>query len=310
MPSVSIVLPVYNGGLYLSEALDSIEAQTFANFELILINSASTDETQKMIDERGDRRYKVVSLPVKCGVATPRNLGIQMAEGDYIATMDADDVMAPFRIAAQVNFLTENTGVDILGSQFTLIEGSNSSRRTQPLKDDVIKAKLLWVNGNAIHNPTTMIRRDFLLRKHLFYPPFPVDSDHGLWVSSLAAGATFANLEEDLLIYRRHPANLSRTRNSVTENTKWRLRVELLGMFFPDIELREARFIAGIMGNTGVLALEELFGGLQAINKVLRLSQCGYGASLEEIRKILFYFRGECMQAIDQRMKSSPAKGE
>ena len=106
-PLVSVVMPTYNAEQYLNETMDSLLSQTFKNFELLIIDDASKDNTRKIIRSYKDARIKLINGPQK-GLAAALNYGIKIANGKYIARMDADDIALPERFAKEVEFLEKN----------------------------------------------------------------------------------------------------------------------------------------------------------------------------------------------------------
>ena len=117
MPRVSVIMPVYNGEEYLSEAIDSILTQTHSDFELILVDDGSQDDSYAIM--RGylerDERIRLFQLESNMGMADARNFGITQARGDYITTMDCDDISLPRRLQLQVEFLDSHADVGAVG---------------------------------------------------------------------------------------------------------------------------------------------------------------------------------------------------
>ena len=115
-PMVSVVMPVYNGSKYLKEAIDSILNQTFTNFELIIINDGSTDNSEDIIFSYQDRRIYYLKNEHNKGICITLNRGLDNARGKYIARMDCDDISMPQRLAKQVNYLERHRDVGALGT--------------------------------------------------------------------------------------------------------------------------------------------------------------------------------------------------
>src|SRR5438270_1402157 len=125
LPLVSFIVPVFNGEKYLKESLDSVFAQTYHNWELIIINDGSTDCTEKIILKYDDNRIRYFLNAENKGIIFSLNKGLREASGSFIARLDADDIALPFRIEHQVKFLLENTDYVMCGSYFQTID-SNS----------------------------------------------------------------------------------------------------------------------------------------------------------------------------------------
>src|ERR1039458_3032292 len=119
-PLVSVVMAVRNGMPYLTESIESILAQTMRDFEFIVINDGSTDETERYLGGLADSRLRIFSQ-ANAGVGASANRGIALARGRYVARMDADDVSLPTRLERQVQFLRENPEVALVGTQFAFL---------------------------------------------------------------------------------------------------------------------------------------------------------------------------------------------
>ena len=143
MPRVSIVLPTYNAADYLAEMIDSALRQTFEDFEFLIIDSASSDTTAEIVRGYDDSRITFTELPFVCEGAIKRNLGISQATGDYIAMMDADDIMVPERLEKQVAFLDENP--DIPKQTFLVMHQHGKF----PLHIDNRKAAFFYIKHRA-----------------------------------------------------------------------------------------------------------------------------------------------------------------
>lgn len=298
MPKVSVVMPVLDPGPFFERALGSTLAQSFGDLELIAVDSGSTDGTRERLAAETDPRLHVIDLPGRCGPATPANLAIALARGEYIAFMDADDEMHPERLARQVAFLDATPEVDCLGSTFTLVREGRRSPRTQPAGDARIKAMLLNCNGNAIHNPTVMLRAAFLQDRGLGYPTILTDHDHALWVAMAKAGATFANLEDDLLTYNRHATNYTARHAEMYRWGKAPIRAELLLALYPDLTALEAGAIAGLMTERASHGLAEACAGMRAVERVTRMAGCALGADHAVAVQILRYHHGRAAGAL------------
>ena len=287
MPRVSIVLPTYNAAEYLAEMIESALAQTFEDFEFLIIDSASSDGTVDIIKGYDDPRIVVTELPFVCEGAIKRNLGISQATGDYIAMMDADDIMVPERLKKQVAFLDENPEIHVVGSNFCMFEGKQRSSRVLPAEDAAIKANFLTVFGTGLHTPTTMVRRDFLIERSVFFPVVEAGEGQVFWNNCMRAGGRFANIQEELLLYRRHDFNQTRMRYKAYLTGRTPVREELLLMFFPHITRSEANTVACLMEEERAHDIAELAAGARMIEKIASFRMCEYGADLATLHRIL-----------------------
>jgi len=198
-PQISVLMPVYNGEKYLPEAIESILYQTYANFEFIILNDGSTDKTEEIILSYDDPRIVYVKNETNLQIVKTLNKGIALAKGEYIARMDADDISLPQRFAKQIEHLTKNRDIDILGTQYVNF-GAFESFSSNPLSHEEIKVALLF--NSAMAHPTVMMRSN-VFQKIKYQEVFNKAEDYALWVEAVDT-FRFANLPEYLLKYRRH----------------------------------------------------------------------------------------------------------
>ena len=123
-PLVSVIMPAYNAEKHLGEAIESIQNQTYHNWELLIINDGSTDSTGEIIEEyaKQDERINYIINQKNEGLITTRNKGLLEAKGQYIANLDSDDIAYPERLSIQVNYMNSNPNVVLLGSASEIID--------------------------------------------------------------------------------------------------------------------------------------------------------------------------------------------
>ena len=213
-PIVSVLMPVFNGERFLSEAVDSILNQSFADFEFLIIDDGSSDDTATILDSYLDSRIIRIYHPINLGITTSLNEGIAQAKGMYIARMDADDISMPDRFQKQISFLDAHSEVGVLGTFAKIIDemGKPVEHYTVPSTHGLIAWALAF--GRAFAHPTVMMRAA-LLKKISGYPTNAnFCEDVALWVKLIEL-TRFANLKEDLLIYRTHSSSISRVNSRV-----------------------------------------------------------------------------------------------
>lgn len=163
-PTITVLMPVFNCELYIKDAVDSILNQTYNNFEFLIIDDASTDETVSIIKAYTDSRIKLIEKPINTGLTNSLNQGLKLAKGKYIARMDGDDISLPERFEKQITFLEKNPEVVLCGSWFNVI-GSELVIKTPENYEDI---KLALLKGNCIAHPSVMMRNKFLINFLLF----------------------------------------------------------------------------------------------------------------------------------------------
>lgn len=209
-PKVTVLMPVYNAAQYLSAALASVWSQTFKNFELLVIDDASSDDSPAILAAVSDPRLRVIRNEKNLGIAKTLNRGLREARGIYIARLDADDVAMPHRLAHQAAFLDARPEVVVVGGGYVLLNGSGREYSTL-LGTDVrtpgtIAWKLLWQNPFA--HPSVMFRHQAALAVNGYPENRPHSEDYGLWVRMTTQGA-LSVLPEKIIQLRKHHDNIT-----------------------------------------------------------------------------------------------------
>ena len=211
MPKVSVVLPTYNGSFFLAEAIESVLAQTWKDFELIIIDDASTDNTATIASQYVDPRIRIIQNPHNLRLVDTLNKGIALAQGPYIARMDQDDISLPKRLEQQVAFMDSHPEVGICGSWIEVFGFRNYIER-YPSNSNEIKAKLFVQNQLA--HPSVMLRKEHLDAYGLRYDPaFQYVEDYDLWQRA-SRHFGLCNLPQVLLRYRTSVSSICRTHSA------------------------------------------------------------------------------------------------
>ncbi len=210
-PSISIILPVYNGQPYLKESIDSMLGQTLGDFELIVINDGSSDDSESVIEKFHDPRIRYFRQRNR-GLAATLNRGISLARGKFIARQDQDDVSFSTRFEKQHALLESDPNVGMVGTFAQIWEGNENSGRllVHPADDVTLRFGLLF-NNHFVHS-SVMIRKSVLddvggySEDRTRQPP----EDYELW-SRVARKYKVVNIPEVLMAYREVPSSMSRT---------------------------------------------------------------------------------------------------
>jgi glycosyltransferase involved in cell wall biosynthesis len=231
-PKVSVVMPVYNGASYLAPAIESILGQTYLDFEFILINDGSIDNSVEIIQSYSDTRIRLLHNEKNAGLAAARNRGIDEAQGDFIAWLDCDDISLPTRLEKQVRFLESNPQIGACGTWVRLIGLVDEREWHHPTDPEFLRCRMLFHCPLAI--PSTMIRRQCLIDLQLRCDPkYPVGEDYILW-ERLSRHCLLSNLAEVLTLYRLHQTQLSTVKAQELKDTVWYVQrglVESLGIY-------------------------------------------------------------------------------
>ena len=231
---ISVIMSNYNTPEeFLRPAIESILNQTYRNFEFIIIDDCSTDDSLSIIESYTDARIKIIRNDINLGITKSLNKGLREAKGEFVARMDADDISFETRFEKQVEFLRNHpdhivcgTGVELIGNW----ETQHTNRficRTIPQKEE-FRIHLLFGNYPNIVHPTAMFNRSLLLKHNITYNEnYPLAQDYRMWVSCSEV-AECANIPETLLKYRVHNKAVSSDRKELQKNIAIQIMQEQL----------------------------------------------------------------------------------
>lgn len=227
-PSITVLIAVYNAERYISACIESILQQSHTDFELLILDDGSSDNSAKIIGSYRDERIQYI----KCEhdyIAT-LNRGLRLAKGKYIARMDADDLMHPDRLRIQYSVMEAAPEVDLCSSWMQLFNTNKRGSRTlQSLAGLIDNPQLDLLERNFVSHPSVMLRKSFLKGQKLSYSThFPYAEDYKLWVDMALSGAIFYIEPEPLVYYRVHDEQVSQVHLREQGVSQLRLRQELL----------------------------------------------------------------------------------
>jgi len=215
-PRITVLMPAYNVEKYIGDAITSVLKQTFEDFELLIVNDGSTDDTVKVIESFKDTRIRLISQENK-GVAAALNTGLIYASAPYIARFDADDICYPNRLKIQYEFITAHPEYSIIGSSVHCIDVNNNFVFTQHPAGHLHEElqDLAYYRCPFIHS-SVLYKKDLIVSKGGYNEHAYTYEDHFLWVNILH-DIKACNLTQPLLKVRLNP-------ESVTIDEKWRTR--------------------------------------------------------------------------------------
>lgn len=209
---VSVIMPVYNGENFISEAVDSILMQTYKRFELFIVNDCSSDATYEIIEaykKRFPKKIHIIHLNKRHGAFGAMNTAMKYIKGEFIAPMDSDDISHPERLQKEVEFMLKNPEIIVVGSFAHIIDkdGNIVGKKVFGTSHQEIYSSFFTVH--PIVHPSCMIRRKMLPKKDKLYrDKFGVNDDYYTFLTLLGR-CKFANIPEYLLNYRIHSGNSS-----------------------------------------------------------------------------------------------------
>jgi glycosyltransferase involved in cell wall biosynthesis len=253
-PRITVLLPVYNCELYVQTAVESILNQTFTDFELLIVDDASTDATVSILKKFDDSRIQLIQKPVNSGYANSLNYGLQIAKGEYIARMDGDDISYPERFAKQIAYLDVHPEVVACGTTYKIM--GNNKRIMLPENHEAIKIGLLW--GNCISHPSVMIRKKVLDDFSIIYDTSKEPAeDYDLWVRLLSIGKLY-NLQEVLMEYRLYGNQVSRKRAEEQKKNDVLAKFKMLQYLAVEWDIHEHDFLERNFRKTNAIDFKDL----------------------------------------------------
>ena len=211
MPLISVVMPARNAAKTLAATLDSLVAQTFKDFDVVVVNDASSDETPHIAEGYCNRlSLKVVSVQENQGVAKSINMGIAQSDSEFIVRLDSDDLARADRLDKQVAFMQANAAIDVCGSHMDVFSDEDDSRYVLAHPTVNAEIKTAFTQRCAIAHPSVIARRSFFDSVGLYDPRFDFAEDYELWCRASLLGKQFANIGEPLTHYRRHSGQVTR----------------------------------------------------------------------------------------------------
>lgn len=237
-PKISVCVPVYNAAPFIADTIASVLRQDMDDFELLLLDDASTDDSGVIIKNFDDRRIRLFRHDYNQGIAASRNFLVEQARGEYIAVLDNDDICLPDRLRLQAAFLDSHPDIAMVGSWFELFAPSTVVWWRRRL------VNLGWVwchplfptwqdakKGNVIMHPTAMYRRQTFADCGINYDSrYTPAEDYDLVVQALAAGLKIANIPQVLLRYNLHGANCSLTRKKQMKTADTLVKQKIAGI--------------------------------------------------------------------------------
>ena len=248
MPAISVIMPVYNAAASLRAALDSVLAQTYDDFSLVVIDDGSTDNSREIVDSYRDSRIIHLINNKNRGIEFSLNRGIAaslqqitselVAKSDcqYVFRMDSDDICLPQRFAMQVEFMQANPSTWVLGSWAEMLYANNtSSLGCTPLGNDSIRARMLF-HAPLIH-PSCAVRRE-VFEKIKYNNKYPAAEDYDLWCKlALNPQCRFDCLPKALLKYRLSEQSISASRRDLQRESTRQVRKNFLQRLGFDLDL-------------------------------------------------------------------------
>jgi glycosyltransferase involved in cell wall biosynthesis len=214
-PLVSVIMPVFNAGIFLRPAVESVLAQSCGDFELLLVDDGGNDGSDKFLQALSEPRVRVINHGAgrpNRGIAASRNLALAVARGHFIAFLNHDDVAQPDRFERQLEFFHRHPEIDLLGSAIDNIDGPGNLLNRQPFPTDHLGIRWMGLLDCPVRQSAMMARRASLTAHSLYYDESFVSNSDYEFIERMTRIVPSANLSEPLTSYRKHATNTSRLR--------------------------------------------------------------------------------------------------
>lgn len=262
--TVSVIISTYNGERFIKECLDSILCQTMPDYEIIVIDDMSEDKTVAIIVEYV-KRYNNIRLFInkRHNHSLALNIGIDVAKGRYIARIDQDDVMMPYRLKKQVDFMNKNSDIDVCGSWYKTF--GTVSTECKGMYGEIKDILLMMLLGNPIANPTSMIRKSFIEKNSVKYDEtFHYAEDFKFWSEIAKAGGKFYILPEILQKYRIHEKQATFVHGTEQDDEALYVKCDILDFIIkskmiPDMTMGTIVRLLEIYNNNNLIKPESIF---------------------------------------------------
>ena len=212
-PFFTVVIPTYNCAAYLKRALNSVFSQTYQNFEVIVVDNSSTDNTEDVLNSFDDKRLTVIKVNNNGIIAHSRNKGIENAKGEWIAFLDSDDLWYQEKLKIVINDIQGYTSIDVCSTdelQVDVTTGIKTPLNYGPYCSNFYQ--ILLLNGNRLSPSATLVKREFLTKHGLIFrekKEFVTAEDYDFWLLMARAGAKFKFIKSIQGEYTIHTSNAS-----------------------------------------------------------------------------------------------------
>lgn len=238
MAELTVFIPAYNAGLWIEETIKSVLSQTYRDFELLIIDDGSTDDTVARVLALKDARIRLERNDGNKGIAATRNRALDLASGKWLACLDADDIAVPHRLALQMEYLKQFPDTVVLGGMGEYF-GEMSGPAKYPVGPKAVRERLPF--DNPFMQNTVVLNVEWLRAKNIRYEEeYAYCEDFAFWSRVADAGGLLTNLPDVLVHYRVHAGSTSRSKREQQEHMANRIRersLRALGCSLTEVEL-------------------------------------------------------------------------
>jgi glycosyltransferase involved in cell wall biosynthesis len=208
-PLVTVLMPVYNGGEFLRPTMETILGQTYRDFEFLIINDCSTDDSLETIRSFGDPRIRVHTNSVNMGQTKSLNVGLRLARGKYVVVNDADDYSLPKRIETQLDFIMKNPEYPVVGTSCYIMDREGKILRTFLRPTDPREIQLQFLSDTPMTHGSVIMQKDAILALGGYNEEFRIIQDYELWSTLMRKGTRVMNIPDILVVIRTFADSIS-----------------------------------------------------------------------------------------------------
>jgi len=270
LPTISVMMCAYNAEQYLRESIDSVLQQTFTNFEFVIVDDGSTDNTIKIIQEYKDLSIRLIRG--KHDYIRSLNLGMRHCRADLVARMDADDRMMPDRLKKQLAVMQDNPD---LAACFSWAEkfGAAEGIHGFGVRERVDNAFFWLLTGNYLTHPSVVLRKSFLQEQRLHYKRYPYAEDYKLWTDITQRGGNIYVIPEPLIQYRVGNSQVSYQHNAEQNETKLLIQQEIIEELLHRMEHPSKKALSRLYQQTLLLNQDGTIQGNEIVVLMFKLFQ-------------------------------------
>ncbi|WP_394676574.1 glycosyltransferase family 2 protein [uncultured Sphingobacterium sp.] len=242
---VTILMAAFNASKFIADSIKSALNQTFQNFELLIINDGSTDNTETIIQSFHDPRIRVIKNETNRGLIESRNIALLEAQGNFIAILDSDDIAIPDRLEKQLNAFQNNPDLAVVGSRALIIDqNGNETGERLDVFTDIDKIKITLFFENTIVHSSTMIKTKIFKEVNGYQGDILIE-DYDLFYR-ISQKYAIENLEDYLVKYRIHGTNISIRKRDQLDQALYNLKIRQVNQFALNVE---CKYIAILLAN-------------------------------------------------------------
>ena len=294
MPKVSVLMPLFNGRRFIEESLESVQKQTFTDWEFIIVNDyGSNDGSAEIVRQYAekDNRIILVQTEERLGIAASLNLGLDMAKGEYIIRVDVDDPSEPERFKKQVAFMDAHPDISLCSCFCTSLSKQGCHIEKVAFHPEELKAAMLF--PNEIRHFGVIMRKNFFRNHILRYDPDYIVEDYELWTRALMKGVVLANIPESLVTHRWDFGNISIAKGSKLEEEARTISARILKSIGVHTEEYFPELLSGWRAHPKKFAQADISLFLQQgyclINEIYERNKLAGYCDPQALHKILFY---------------------